>query len=40
VEPDPTPAEAEAVRQALAALGLIEPPAAEPEPSGDGEPAP
>lgn len=40
LEPEATPEEAEAVRRALAALGLIEPPAAEPEPSGDGEPAP
>jgi len=40
LEPEATPEEAEAVRQALAALGLIEPPAAEAEPSGDGEPAP
>ncbi len=40
MEPEPTPEEAEAVRRALAALGLLEPPAAGPEPSGDGEPAP
>jgi hypothetical protein len=40
IEPEPTSAEAEVVRQALAALGLIEPPPARLEPSGDGEPAP
>jgi hypothetical protein len=40
MEPEPTPAEAEAVRQALAALGLIEDAAAEPRPSGESEPAP
>jgi hypothetical protein len=40
MRPEPTPEEAEAVRQALAALGLIEAPAAEPEPSSDGEQAP
>ena len=39
IEPEPTPEEAEAVRQALAALGLIEPPAAGPPP-GDSESAP
>jgi hypothetical protein len=33
LEPQATPAEAEAVRQALAALGLIEPS----PPQGDGE---
>jgi hypothetical protein len=35
LEPQATPAEAEAVRQALAALGLIEP--AEPPASQDGD---
>jgi hypothetical protein len=40
MRPEPRPEEAEAVRQALAALGLMEPSAAEPEPSGDTEPAP
>jgi hypothetical protein len=40
IEPEPTPAETEAVRQALAALGLIEAADAEPQPSGGSEPAP
>ena len=40
MEPEPTPAEAEAVRQALAALGLIETPEAEPRASGESEPGP
>jgi hypothetical protein len=40
LEPEPTPEEAEAVRRALEALGLIEPATAGPEPSGDDEPAP
>ena len=35
IEPEPTPEEAEAVRQALAALGLIEP--AAPPASQDGD---
>ena len=37
IEPEPTPEEAEAVRQALAALGLIEAPEAEPQPAGESE---
>ena len=40
LDPEPTAEEAEAVRRALAALGLIEPPATEPEPPGDADPAP
>ena len=40
LDPEPTTEEAEAVRLALAALGLIEPPAAEPEPPGDADRAP
>ena len=40
IEPEPTPEEAEAVRQALAALGLIEGAEAEPQPPGESEPAP
>ena len=40
IEPEPTAEEAEAVRQALAALGLIEAPVAEPPPAGGSEPAP
>ena len=34
VTPEPTPEEAEAIRRALEALGLLERPA---EPSGDGQ---
>jgi hypothetical protein len=40
LDPEPTADEAEAVRLALAALGLIEPPAAEPKPPSGADPAP